>query len=74
LVLKDVIYRTYVILNGLLYHLFGTLVHFPLKRWRVESFQTESGMRRGLLRAGFSEIHFPKSKPGLFLVTARKRM
>jgi ubiquinone/menaquinone biosynthesis C-methylase UbiE len=72
--IKDVIYRTYVILNGFLYHFFGMLVHFPLKWWRIESFQTETGMRRGLLRAGFSDIQFPKTKPGLFLVTARKQM
>ena len=71
--LKDAIYRTYIILNGLLYHFFGTLIHFPLHRLRIESFQTREGIRRGLLVAGFSEIQFLKTEHGQFLVTARKQ-
>ena len=71
--LKATIFRTYVILNGLLYHFFGSLVRFPLNRKRIESFQTKTGMRRGLLLAGFSDIQFPSTQHGHFLVTARKR-
>jgi ubiquinone/menaquinone biosynthesis C-methylase UbiE len=71
--IKDTVYRSYVILNGFLYHFFGALFRFPLNRSRIESFQTKAGVRRGLLRAGFSDIQFPKTKPGVFLVTARKR-
>ena len=71
--LKDVIYRTYVILNGLLYHSLGVLIHFPLRRSRIESFQTREGIRRGLLLAGFSDVQFPETQHGQFLVTARKQ-
>lgn len=70
---KDVLYRTYVILNGSLYHYFGTLIRFPLKRSRIESFQTKAGMFRGLRRAGFSDVQVQEKGHGLFLVTARKR-
>ena len=70
---KDVVYRSYIILNGILYHWFGVLVHFPFKRSRIESFQTRKGMRRGLLLAGFTDVQFPKTEHGQFLVTARKR-
>lgn len=72
LLFKDVVYRTYVIVNGLLYHFFGALLHFPFKWSRIEFFQTRAGIRRGLLHAGFSDIQFPKTEHGQFLVTARK--
>jgi hypothetical protein len=62
-----------VILNGWLYHLTGKLFRFPLNRSRIESFQTRGGLVRGLTRAGFSGIEFPKTPHGHFLVTARKR-
>jgi ubiquinone/menaquinone biosynthesis C-methylase UbiE len=71
--LRDVIYRTYVILNGFLYHFFGVLIRYPLNRLRIESFQTKAGVRRGLLRAGFADVQFPRTKHGQFLVMARKR-
>jgi hypothetical protein len=38
-----------------------------------ESFRTREGIRRGLLLAGFSNIQFPKTEHGQFLVTARNR-
>jgi ubiquinone/menaquinone biosynthesis C-methylase UbiE len=69
---KDVIYRSYVIANGLLYHFTGRLVRFPFGRRRMESFQTRAGIRRGLLRAGFRDVQFPQTAHGHFLVTARK--
>ena len=71
--LKDVVYRSYVILNGSLYHFFGTLIRFPLKRSRIESFQSKTGMLRGLRLAGFSDVQVQEKGHGLFLVTARKR-
>jgi ubiquinone/menaquinone biosynthesis C-methylase UbiE len=69
---KDVVYRSYVILNGILYHLSGRLCRFPLNLRRIESFQTRAGIRRGLLRAGFRDVEFPETRHGHFLVTARK--
>ena len=69
---RAILYRIYVILNGLLYHSFGGLVRYPLNRRRMESFQTRAGIRRGLQRAGFVDVAFPKTKHGQFLVTARK--
>ena len=71
---KDVIYRSYVIANGLLYHCTGQLLRFPADRSRIESFQTRAGIRRGLHRAGFRDVQFPQTRHGHFLVTARKRL
>lgn len=70
--LKDIAYRSYVLGNGAIYHLVGRTIRFPLKKSRVESFQTAGSVRRGLTQAGFSDIAFPKTVPGHFLVTARK--
>jgi ubiquinone/menaquinone biosynthesis C-methylase UbiE len=55
---KDVIYRFYVIVNGLLFHYAGTMMRFPFNRRRVESFQTKGGLRRALARQGFTDIEF----------------
>lgn len=50
---KGKVYFAYILVNGVCFHL---LQHqFPL-RGRNESFQTASGMRRALLRAGFRDI------------------
>jgi hypothetical protein len=70
---KDVIFRSYVILNGLLFHFFGAIVRFPLNRRRIESFQTRRGLRRELARRGFTDIEFFVDRPkgrGLFPHTA----
>ena len=53
---QNLVYRTYVIANGLALHAGGFNFHFPLARRRCESFQTQSGMRRALAAAGFTEI------------------
>jgi ubiquinone/menaquinone biosynthesis C-methylase UbiE len=55
---KDVIFRSYVVFNGLLFHYFGTMTRFPFNRRRVESFQTKGGLRRALARQGFTDIEF----------------
>ncbi|MGV3710454.1 MAG: class I SAM-dependent methyltransferase [Gemmatimonas sp.] len=70
--IKDIIFRSYVLLNGLAFHTIGQTFRFPLKRSRIESFQTKGGLRRGLQRAGFVDIDFPVTEQGLLLVTARK--
>ncbi|MEO7360004.1 MAG: class I SAM-dependent methyltransferase, partial [Gemmatimonadaceae bacterium] len=69
---RDAVFRSYVILNGLVYHTLGATFRFPLKRNRLESFQTKGGLRRGLERAGFVDVQFPVTARGLLLVTARK--
>lgn len=53
---KNLIYRLYVLANGAIFHLMGTSFHFPLAKHRRETFQTQSGMRRALLAAGFYQV------------------
>src|ERR1700730_7981342 len=53
--LQNLIYRLYVILNGLALHVAGFNFHFPFRR-RCESFQTRRGIERALLAAGFNSI------------------
>ncbi len=60
---KDVIFRSYIILNGLLFHFFGVMVRFPLNQRYVESFQTRRGLRRALAREGFTDIEFFIDRP-----------
>jgi len=68
------LYRLYVLANGTLFHTTGKTTHFP--NGRVESFQTERGMRIALRKAGFTDINF-RHVPGpagtMFLVEARSR-
>lgn len=67
---KGIVFRAYVILNGLLYHFLGR--QFSFNHARIESFQTRGGLKRGLERAGFADVSFPATPNGHFLVTARK--
>lgn len=61
------LFRMYVLLNGLVFHLTGRLV--PFVNGRIESFQTERAMRRALAKAGFGDLRF--SRPGnMFIVQA----
>jgi SAM-dependent methyltransferase len=60
---KDVIFRSYVIFNGLLFHYFGVLMRFPFNRRRVESFQTKGGLQRALARQGFTNIELVVDAP-----------
>jgi SAM-dependent methyltransferase len=64
---KGRIFFGYVVLNSLLFHLVQK--QFPFLG-RYESFQTESGVRRALLRNGFDQIVITRGKH--FLVTARR--
>ena len=73
---KDVIYRSYIMGNGLLYHLTGSLLRFPFNRARMESYQTRSALARELIRSGFENVTFPPPDfPGQIplLVTATRR-
>ncbi len=67
---KDVIFRSYVMLNGLYFHLFGRLFHFPIVR-RIESFQTKKRMERLLMKNNFRDIRITQGNH--FLITATKK-
>ena len=54
--LRALVYRLYVVANGLLFHLFGKVVAYPLKRTRIESFQTSRSLTRVLRQSGFVDI------------------
>jgi hypothetical protein len=53
---KGKIYALYTIVNGAWFHLTGRT--FPIRPGVRESIQTEGGMRRALLRAGFTRVTF----------------
>lgn len=65
---RDVAFRLYVLLNGLLLHAAGRSIAFPANG-RHESFQTVAGMRRLLAARGFTAITGERGRH--FLVTAR---
>jgi ubiquinone/menaquinone biosynthesis C-methylase UbiE len=62
------IFRIYVLLNGLWFHLTGRTLQFV--NGKIESFQTNRGMELALKRAGFTNIvfHYPE---GRMIVEAR---
>jgi len=61
-------FRLYVFLDGILFHITGRTVRFPFNN-RVESFQTRRGTTIALKRAGMTEISFSGNK-GYLGVTA----
>jgi len=67
---KDVLFRFYVIANGMGWHLFDTQFHFPLNR-RNESFQTAGRMRRSLAKLGLTDIAMVRDRH--FICTADKQ-
>jgi ubiquinone/menaquinone biosynthesis C-methylase UbiE len=67
--LKRAAYRTYVLANGLLYHLTGWMAPFP-SRGRYETFQTNQSIERELHRAGFGAIQTTHGDH--YVVTATK--
>ena len=67
---KGVLFRLYVLANGLLLHVAGRVIRNPLKRSRLESVQTVGAITRVFRAAGFTDIatvHAPS-----FLLTARR--
>jgi hypothetical protein len=75
---KRVVFHTYVIVNGLYFHIFGKQFAFPVHgKWygKYESFQTESGIIKALENAGFRNptIQRGKRQRGkiIFAVTAQ---
>ncbi len=56
---QRMVYRGYVISNGIALHVGGFNFHFPLARRRCESFQTKRAIQRALIAAGFTRIEIP---------------
>ncbi len=56
---QRVIYRGYVLSNGMALHAGGFNFHFPLARRRCESFQTKRAIQRALIAAGFTRVEIP---------------
>lgn len=70
---KSVFFHTYVIVNGIYFHIFGKQFAYPVfgKLYgKYESFQTESGIIRALENAGFRNPTVQKGKI-IFAVTAQ---
>jgi ubiquinone/menaquinone biosynthesis C-methylase UbiE len=67
--LRGTIFPVYVVLNGLMLHLLGRQMYWPLGRRRFESVQTSGGIARALRRAGFTEVRVSRQR--FFVVTAR---
>jgi hypothetical protein len=70
--IKDVIFSTYILANGLLFHWTGRQIRFPLNRRRCESFQTVLGMRRALRMRGLDVVS-AVSEPSCMMMTFVKR-
>ena len=66
----NVVYRHYVMANGLFFHLTGKQFRFPLNRNRCESFQTIASITRALQQAGFEQVRAVQSR--FFVVTGVK--
>jgi ubiquinone/menaquinone biosynthesis C-methylase UbiE len=54
---RNLLYRIYVIGNGIALHLFGFNFRFPFARRRCESFQTKHSIHRAFRAAGFNKIN-----------------
>jgi ubiquinone/menaquinone biosynthesis C-methylase UbiE len=68
--IRDVLFRGYVIANGLWFHFFGRLLRCPFKRSRIETFQTRRSMQRGMREAGFTDVRLERGRH--FVCTASK--
>ena len=60
-----ILYRLYVLTNGLIFHAGGRTVGFP--NGRVESFQTIRGLNLALKRAGFVAVMVSRPEGGLLV-------
>ncbi len=66
---RALLYRLYVIANGLWFHLTGKVVGCPFSS-RVESWQSQRGIKIALERASFASIHCAYLSDGRFVVEA----
>jgi SAM-dependent methyltransferase len=67
---RGTVFPVYSLLNGLALHLFNRQARWPFGRKRFESNQTAAGMRRALVRAGFTAVSVADDR--FFVVSARK--
>lgn len=67
---RGAVYRTWVLMNGISFHLSGKQWRWPSAQGRYETWHTNRGITRALLAAGFEEIDIGRGSH--FLVTARK--
>jgi ubiquinone/menaquinone biosynthesis C-methylase UbiE len=66
----SVLYNLYVLANGMCFHFTAYMFRFPLKRSRMESFQTVKAMQRCLALNDFRDVEV---QTGIsFVITARK--
>jgi ubiquinone/menaquinone biosynthesis C-methylase UbiE len=66
---SKLLYRLYVFANGFWFHLTGNVMRSPFSS-RVESWQSQRGMKIALQRAGFASIHYAYLSNGRFCVQA----
>ena len=66
---SNLLYRLYVLANGFWFHLTGNVMRFPFNR-RVESWQSQRGMKIALQRAGFASIQCAYLSDGRFFAQA----
>lgn len=66
--LKDVIYRSYVIINGIMFHLTGNLFKFPING-RMESVQTSKAITGAIMKAGFVDTKVVHGRHFLVIAT-----
>jgi len=69
--IKDIVYRSYVIVNGLTFNCLGRQFPFFVKR-RYESFQSSSGMTRAMRNAGFVDIWVGKKGEHFVCMASKK--
>lgn len=68
---KSMLYFTYALLNGLAFHVLGTMWRFPLNHARCESFQTVAGMKKALRAVGFAQVEIEQTET-IFAIKAIK--
>lgn len=68
---KTFAFEVYRLFNSVWFALFGKVFRYPLRWKRIESYQSERGMRIALHAAGFEAIAFERGANS-FVVTARK--
>ncbi len=68
---RRTVFEAYRLANTVALHFLGTQFRYPLRRQRIESYQTVEGMRRLLRTQGFENIDTRLGRH--FVVTASKR-
>lgn len=69
---RRTMYELYRLSNTIALHFAGRQFSYPLRRSRIESYQTEEGMRRALQGTGFGDIAMKRTRTH-FIITARRK-